>query len=88
MLASGSTRLCSAAVLTNVLTLHMQAKTSASQPVGPNGVPLNQTPATPQTFQQPNFGPKYEQHIQQLQSSLEEAQKRIEDLQKQEASLR
>jgi hypothetical protein len=73
--------------LADAIIVRLQAKTSTA-PVGPNGVPLNQTPATPQTFQQPNFGPKYEQHIQQLQSSLEEAQKRIEDLQKQEASLR
>ncbi len=70
------------------LSPSLQAKTSATQPVGPNGVPLNQAPITPQAFNQPNFGPKYEQHIQQLQQSLEDAQKRIDDLQKLEASLR
>lgn len=29
-----------------------------------------------------NFGPKYEQHISQMQQSLEDAQQRLEQMQK------
>lgn len=37
---------------------------------------------------QPNFGAKYDQHISQLQTSLEEAQQRVEQLQKASDELR
>ncbi len=37
---------------------------------------------------QPNFGAKYDQHVSQLQTSLEEAQKRVEQLQKTSDELR
>lgn len=37
---------------------------------------------------QANFGPKYEQHVQSLQKHLEEANKRIEDLVKNESAIK
>lgn len=35
-----------------------------------------------------NFGPKYEQHVQQLQKLLEESNKRVEELTKQDTQLK
>ena len=42
----------------------------------------------PLGLSQANFGPKYEQHVAQLQRSLEEANKRLEELQRSEDALR
>ena len=37
---------------------------------------------------QGNFGPKYEQHVAQLQKALEDAQQRMQEMQKSEDELR
>lgn len=57
---------------------YSKAKASASNDKGQQQLGLSQG----------NFGPKYEQHVAQLQQELEELRKKIQVMQRQEAEIR